>query len=291
MRKKNYEEFMRIAIKEAAISLKEGNNGFGAVLVKDSRIIATAHDSEVTDSDPTAHAEMNLIRIASRRCHGDLSGCTLISTHEPCPMCMGALVWAKVSEVVYGASIKDTVKLGKNRIRLSCREIAKKSPWKLKVRGGVLKEQCLLLYNDGVRKLIRKFGNAERLGWKSIEDELVEKRIKWFEENKNDIIKKLRGSDVEKAYQLILMKIGIKRSEAPIVKKTEKEIVFRSKNFCPALEACKILELDTRKICKLVFEKPTEELIKKLNPKLKFTRNYEHIRPYTTFCEEIIKIE
>jgi tRNA(Arg) A34 adenosine deaminase TadA len=59
MRKKNYEEFMRIAIKEATISLKEGNNGFGAVLVKDSRIIATAHDSEVTDSDPTAHAEMN----------------------------------------------------------------------------------------------------------------------------------------------------------------------------------------------------------------------------------------
>jgi tRNA(Arg) A34 adenosine deaminase TadA len=282
---------MRVAIKEAAISLKEGNNGFGAVLVKDGKIIATAHDTEVTDSDPTAHAEMNLIRIASKRCRGNLSDCIVISTHEPCPMCMGALVWAKVSEVVYGASIKDTVKLGKNRIRLSCREIVKKSPWKLKVRGGVLKGQCLSLYNDEVRKLIRKFGAAEKFGWKSLEDELVKKRIKWFEENKNDITKKLRGSDVEKAYQLILMKIGIKRSDAPIVKKTEKEIVFHSKDFCPALEACKILELDTRKICKLVFEKPTEELIKKINPKLKFTRNYEHIRPYTTFCEEIIKIE
>jgi tRNA(Arg) A34 adenosine deaminase TadA len=291
MKKNSYEEFMWMAIKEAANSLREGNKGFGAVAVRNGRIIARSHDSEVSDSDPTAHAEMNLIRKLSKEYRGNLSGCTIISTHEPCPMCMGAIVWAKVSEVVYGASIKDTVNLGKNRIKLSCKEIVKRSRWKLTIRGGVLREECLKLYDNEVRKLIRSFGMTEKIGWKSMEDDLIKKRIKWFEENKDNIIKKLRGTDVEKAYQLILMKIGIKRSEAPIVKRAGEEIVFHSRNFCPALEACRILQLDTRKICKLVFEKPTEELIKRLNPKLKFTRNYERIRPYATFCEEIIKIE
>ena len=282
---------MRIAIEEARNSLKEGNKGFGAVLVKDGKIIAKAHDTEVRDLDPTAHAEMNVIRKVSKRYGKNLTGCVIISTHEPCAMCMGAMIWAKVSEIIYGVSIRESMKLYRTMINLSCREIIKRSPWKIRIKEGILKNECLKLYNDEIRKLMKEFRVTKKAGWKGIEEKLLEKRIKWFEENKNKILKKLKGTDIEKAYQLILMKIGVKKSEAPIVEKSENKIVFHSKNFCPALEVCKILGLDTREVCELIFEKPTKELIKGINPKLRFSRNYECIRPYTTYCEEIITLK
>jgi len=291
MRSEDYQKFMKIAIEEAKISFKEGNKGFGSVLVKNGEIVATAHDTEVTDSDPTAHAEMNVIRKASRKLSKDLAKCVVVSTHEPCPMCMGAIIWAKVSKIVYGASIRDSIKLGMTIIDLGCREITKRSPWKVKLREGVLKEECLKLYNEEVRKLVKKFRTAKSSGWKQVENELIEKRSKWFNKNKNHVLGKLTGTDVEKAYQLLLMKIGIKENEASIVEKSEKKIVFHSKNFCPVLEACKILGFDTREVCEAVYEKPTEELIRKLNLRLRFTRNYKSIRPYAPYCEEIITLE
>lgn len=291
MRSEDYQEFMKIAIEEAKNSLKEGNKGFGSVLVKNGEIVAAAHDSEVTDSDPTAHAEMNVIRKVSRRLGKDLAGCVVVSTHEPCPMCMGAIIWAKVSEIVYGVSIRDSMKLGMTMIDLGCREIAERSPWKVKLREGVLREECVKLYDEEVRKLVKKFRTARNSGWKQVENELIGKRSRWFNENKNRILEKLTGTDVEKAYQLLLMKICIKENEAPIVEKLEKKIVFHSKNFCPVLEACEILGLDTRQVCEAVYERPTEELFRKLNPRLRFTRNYKSIRPYASYCEEIITLE
>jgi len=114
-----------------------------------------------------------------------------------------------------------------------------------------------------VKKLVKKLKEEN---WKKIEKELLEKRLEWFRKNIKHL--SLKGDDLEKAYQLILLKIGIKPEEAPIIKKTKRKLVFHSKIFCPALEACKILGLDTRKVCKRIFEKPTEELIKEINPKL-----------------------
>jgi len=291
MRNEDYEKFMNIAIEEAKNSFKEGNKGFGTLLVKNGKIIAKAHDTEVTDLDPAGHAEMNVIREVSKKCGKDLTGRVIISTHEPCPMCTGALIWAKVSEIVYGASIRDSMKLGRRVINLSCREIIERSPWRIKIKEGILKKECLKLYNNEIRKLIKEFRTARNAKWKSMEQGLLERRTTWFEENKNKIIKKLKGTDVEKAYQLILMKIEIKKDEAPIIEKTKDRVVFHSKNFCPALEACEILGLNTRKVCKAVYEKPTEELIRRINPNLRFGRNYKRIRPYATFCEEIITLK
>ena len=77
----------------------------------------------------------------------------------------------------------------------------------------------------------------------------------------------------------------------PIIKRSDKEIVFHSKNFCPTLEACKILEIDTRKICRKMNENSTHALIKQINSQLSFSRNYEKLRPYTDYCEEMISIE
>jgi tRNA(Arg) A34 adenosine deaminase TadA len=282
---------MRIAIEEAKTSLREGNKGFGAVLVKNGRIIARAHDEEITKSDLTSHAEMNVIREGSKRFGRNLEDFILISTHEPCPMCATATIWANISEIVYGISISEAMRLGRERIQLTCKEIIKRVPGRIKtkIKGGVLKKECLVLYDEAVRRLIQKFKIAAReKSWEVLENELIEKRLKWFRKNKRNL--NLEGDDLEKAYQLILKKIGIKPKEAPIWKKTKTQLIFHSKNFCPALVACKILGLDARRICKLVFEKPTQELIKKINPNLKFSRNYKKIRPYTNYCEEIIKL-
>ena len=143
----DYQHFMEIAIKEAQTSLKTGNKGFGAVIIKDNRVIARSHDTEVIEIDPIAHAEINVIRLAARKMTSkSLSGFTLLSTHEPCPMCFVACIWAEISAVVYGASIKETIKLGRKRILITSEELTKKAPYKIEVIGGILRERCLELY-------------------------------------------------------------------------------------------------------------------------------------------------
>jgi hypothetical protein len=109
----------------------------------------------------------------------------------------------------------------------------------------------------------------------------------WFKDNLS-LITNLEGSELEKAYRLLLLKLGITEEEAPIVRKNKNAIIFHSRNFCPSLEACMILGLDTRIICRSVLERSTDALIKKINPLLQFSRNYEKIRPYSPYCEEMI---
>ena len=98
------EDFMRQALSEAEAAAKVGELPVGCVMVKDGAIIARAHNECEARKDATAHAELLAIRRASRFI-GDwrLTGCTLYATLEPCPMCAGAIVQARVSRVVYGA--------------------------------------------------------------------------------------------------------------------------------------------------------------------------------------------
>ena len=98
------------------------------------------------------------------------------------------------------------------------------------------------------------------------------------------------GTDVEKAYQLMLRKLGIDESELPIATKTTDRIVLHSQNFCPVIGACDFLGLDTREVCKEIFERPMEVLMQRINPRLKFTRNYDKIRPRSPYCEEVITL-
>ncbi len=145
--------------------------------------------------------------------------------------------------------------------------------------------------NNIIKSEILKLENAQKQGWKSLESKILSKRLAWFENNKETILPQLRGTDVEKAYQLILIKLDIAENNAFITERSPGKIVFHSMNPCPTLEACKIMGLDTRKVCRAITEKPTEELIKKINPKLRFTRNYNILRPYAEYCEEIISLE
>ena len=130
---------------------------------------------------------------------------------------------------------------------------------------------------------------GEETAWRILGDCAVERRKRWLETNQDKL--SVTGTEVEKAYDVFLLKyLNLDPEEAPIVEKTEKKIVYRSHNFCPVLEACKALNLDTKRICKLVYEKPAQIFLSTLNPRLKFKRNYKKIRPYTDYCEEIIEL-
>ena len=100
--------FMREAIRLANESVERGGGPFGAVIVKDGEIVAGSSNSVTIDNDPTAHAEVNTIREACRKLRTfDLSGCTIYTSCEPCPMCLGAIYWARIGKIVYGNTRKD----------------------------------------------------------------------------------------------------------------------------------------------------------------------------------------
>jgi len=143
---------------------------------------------------------------------------------------------------------------------------------------------------EKITEIMAKLLKTQEIGsYEFISEELIKKRLRWYEENKNKI--RLKGSDVKRAYTLLTIEyLGLNPEEVPIVYEDSKKIVWRSYNFCPVLEACKRLGMDTREVCKKAEEEPVQALISKINPNLKFSRNYEEIRPYKDYCEEIIEL-
>lgn len=102
---KKDEQFMRKALAEAGQAMAEGEIPIGAVIVCKDRVISRAHNLTETLCDVTAHAEMQAITSAANSLGGKyLTDCTLYVTVEPCPMCAGAIGWAQISRVVYGAA-------------------------------------------------------------------------------------------------------------------------------------------------------------------------------------------
>ena len=280
--------YMKLAIDEACLSHREGNHGFGAVIVQGEDVIAQMHDTEELDQDPTAHAELKAIRAASAKLGKDLSGCSLISTHEPCPMCATAVVWSKISTVAYGYGISDAILQGRNRIDIECTEIFSRAKADIQVVKGLMSAECSILYDRSVRAEIRKLRGASDDQLLIFNKDSTEKRRRWFEEEHLEI-EGVGDNPLLKAYQVLLKKLGIKEDEAPIIRRNDKEIVFRSMNSCPTLEACKVLGLEPRKICKLYNEGATDALVKLIDPRLEFSRNYARMRPEYEYCEEIIR--
>jgi len=102
---------MRKAIQLSVNNIDNGGGPFGAVIVKDGKIIAEAANSVTNDNDPTAHAEVNAIRKASKLLNTfDLSDCQIYTSCEPCPMCLGAIYWARISKLYYAATKDDAAK-------------------------------------------------------------------------------------------------------------------------------------------------------------------------------------
>lgn len=106
-------KFMLDAIELSKENVTKGGGPFGAVIVKDGKIIAAAANSVTRDNDPTAHAEVNAIRKACASLETfDLSGCIIYTSCEPCPMCLGAIYWAHIDKVFYGNNKRDARQIG-----------------------------------------------------------------------------------------------------------------------------------------------------------------------------------
>lgn len=104
-----HETFMRMAIKLSTQNVLQSLGGpFGAVIVKDGKVIAKSANKVISSNDPTAHAEVATIRLACKKLKTfDLSGCIVYTSCEPCPMCLGALYWARVDTIYYGNTKAD----------------------------------------------------------------------------------------------------------------------------------------------------------------------------------------
>ncbi len=204
-------------------------------------------------------------------------------------MCASAIVWSGITEIAYGYSIEEALQQGRKRIDLSCSELFRRAGVNVKVHEGILKEECAVLYRADVRAEIEKLRDIDDKRLDELNADSTNRRIKWFKENR-DKFTFLGGDAVAAGYRLLLERFGITETQAPVIEKSAQEIVFHSKNFCPTLEACKILGLDTRVICRGLNERSTDALIKLVDRRLVFSRNYQKLRPYTECCEEKITI-
>jgi len=137
------ERFMRLAIAEAA----RGKSRFGAVIVGDGEVLAGGPARVRQQGDPTAHAEMVAIRrFLAEYGRDKLKGTTLYTSSESCPMCMGAVVWCRISRVVFGASIAE-IATKVHQIMITDTEIANKTPFtEIGITGGVLAAESLALF-------------------------------------------------------------------------------------------------------------------------------------------------
>lgn len=104
-----HQKFMQKAISLSQKNLKTLDGGpFGCVIVRDGKILSAEQNTVTRDCDPTAHAEINAIRSASKKIgKADLSGCIMYTSAEPCPMCLSAIYWSKISQVYYGNTKRD----------------------------------------------------------------------------------------------------------------------------------------------------------------------------------------
>ena len=109
----NNKELMRRAIALSEESVKNGGGPFGAVIARNGEIVAEAANRVTLDHDPTAHAEVSAIRLASRKLGTfNLSGCDIYTSCEPCPMCLGAIYWAHLDNIYYANNREDAANIG-----------------------------------------------------------------------------------------------------------------------------------------------------------------------------------
>jgi tRNA(adenine34) deaminase len=145
------EKWMALAIEQAKLAEKIDEVPVGAVLVQDDRLIAEAHNQPISNHDPTAHAEIQLLRKAGKKLNNyRLPNTTLYVTLEPCTMCLGAMIHARVSKVVFGAFDEKTGVCG------SCDDLSSSNCFNhsIKISGGILANDC--------KELLQQFFTRKR---------------------------------------------------------------------------------------------------------------------------------
>jgi len=143
------EKFMTLALQESRKSQEMNEVPVGAIVVMNDRVISQAHNQPISQNDPTSHAEVTAIRKASRNLGNyRLTDATLYVTLEPCAMCYGAIVHARISRLVFGACDPKTGVCGSS-IKLHEQECFNHSP---EITGGVLEKDCSLILKDFFRE-------------------------------------------------------------------------------------------------------------------------------------------
>lgn len=139
-------KFMKLAIEEARKGIASNHGGpFGAVVVKNSKVIAKGHNHVVANNDPTCHGEIDAIRKACKKLGTfDLSGCEVYTTGYPCPMCLSAMLWANVEKFYYGCNIEDNESIGfrDNKFEDNLEQLG------ASMSESVDREECLKLFSD-----------------------------------------------------------------------------------------------------------------------------------------------
>ncbi len=134
-----HEHYMRLALEQADLARRKGEVPIGAVALMSGEVIAGAHNSPISETDPTAHAEILVLRSAAKKLGVyRLEGLELYVTLEPCLMCFGAMLHARVARLVYGA---DDPKVGLSRILESHLQGAQFNH-RIEIVRGVLAEEC-----------------------------------------------------------------------------------------------------------------------------------------------------
>ncbi len=151
-----HEPFMRIALEQARLAAQEGEIPVGACIVREGEVIALGRNSRERCRDPLGHAEINAICEAAQALGSwRLDGCTLYVTLEPCPMCAGAILNARISRVVYGARDEKAGSLGS-----LCDLSAMPYPAVPYVNAGVLEQECARLLQHFFERLRNNRGPA-----------------------------------------------------------------------------------------------------------------------------------
>lgn len=140
------------AIAEARAAIAAGQSPFGAVIVRDGRVLARGHNHVWAWTDPTAHAEVVCIRHAAKAAATiSLAGCVMYTTCEPCPMCAAAIHWSGLDEVVWGAGIEDAQRAGFRELTISTPDMYRLGGSRVRATAGVLREECAGLFDEFLR--------------------------------------------------------------------------------------------------------------------------------------------
>lgn len=145
----NDQHFMELAIDEARRGMDAGQSPFAAVIARGDELIVAAHNLVIGNTDATAHGEVTAIRLACKRLGTvDLSGCTIYSTTEPCPMCFAAIHWARIGRIVSGATIEDAQGAGFSELPITNVQLVRLGQVPIQVVGEFLRERCLPLFRE-----------------------------------------------------------------------------------------------------------------------------------------------
>lgn len=151
-------EFMQAAIREALKAREKGDYSIGAIIVRDDKIIVGSGNRIKLDEDPTSHAEVVAIRRAAKKFGTrKLKECVLYTTHEPCPMCTTATIWARMKGIVYGAKMEDMKEYGEKHnndkwkwliINIPAATVIKKANSKMFLIKEFMRQECKKLFHN-----------------------------------------------------------------------------------------------------------------------------------------------